>query len=210
IVATAAGAHRVSVRAPGYREVASTETAVAGRLIPVEATLQPIPASLSITAVPGARVVLDGNELGFAPLSGSVEAAPGPHRISVTAPGRIDFRTTLTAERGAALTVDARTPHTTQRRVAWGMLGGAGGLAIAGGVTVGLALLFQSRVRDLDTMRATSNLQPGQRADYNRDLARRDGLRGATIGLWSAAALAGITGLVLILADRPGPRRRGR
>ena len=208
IIATTAGPHTIVVRAPGYTDARSTETAVRGRIIPVEANLQPIPATVTVQAVAGARILLDGRELGFAPLPSPVTTPPGRHRVSVTAPGRVDFGTTLVAKRGDTLHLDARTPHTTQRRAAWGLLGTAGGLAIGGGVTMALALSFQSRVRALQDMRASSNLAPSQREDYNRDLARRDGLHGTTVALWSIAAAASITALVLVLTDRPGRHRR--
>lgn len=208
IIATTAGPHTIVVRAPGYNDARSTETAVSGRIIPVEANLQPIPATVTVQAVAGARVVLDGRELGFAPLPSPVTTPPGRHHVSVTAPGRVDFGTTLVAKRGDTVHLDARTPHTTQRRAAWGLLGTAGGLTGGGGVTMALALSFQSRVRALQDMRASSNLEPRQREDYNRDLARRNGLRTTTVTLWSIAAAASITALVLVLTDRPGRHRR--
>ncbi|MEX1365025.1 MAG: PEGA domain-containing protein, partial [Nannocystaceae bacterium] len=192
-------------------EVTTIAVAVQGRIIPVEATLQPLPATLSIEAHPGARVLLDGTELGFAPLPTTIATAPGPHRVRITAPGRVPYERALHLRSGDELALIARTPYTRQRRAAWGLLGVAGGLSVAGGITVGLTFAFQARAREVDDGRGEVNLDPAQLQAYNADVGRRDRLRGVTFGLLGTAALAGITGLVLVITDRPDrPDRRRR
>lgn len=210
VVPTTPGKHAVEVRAEGYAPYAGEPTALEGRMTPVEAVLTPLPATLRIEAVSGARVLLDGRELGFAPLPEDIETDAGAHRLTVTAPGREDFIERVTARRGASLHIDARTDHTDQRRAAWGLLGAGGGLAIVTGVTLGLALQQQGIAADIDEQRTQGNLSPTQLDDYNRALDRRDGFRGATIGIGCVAAVALLTGAVLILADRPTRRPRTR
>ena len=208
VAETTPGSHTVRVRAPGYQAGQWTPSAVEGRLIAVEAALRPIPARLDLSTRPGARVVLDGRELGHAPLAGVTEVTPGTHELSVTAPGRVDFRQTLEASHAERLSVRAELPPTPERRAAWATLGAAGGLTVAGGVTLGLALSAQRQATRLDPREGTTAAGPDRLDRYNERVRHRDGLRGATIGLWSTALVSAVVGSILVLSDRRG--RRGR
>lgn len=204
------GEHDVVVKAPGFASAQTKATAVRGRIIPVEAVLEPLPATVTVATTPGARVVFDGSELGYAPLSEPVRTAAGEHRVRITAPGRIRYEGTLAVEAGGTAAIDAPLAHTPQRRAAWGLLGAGGGLALAGGTTLTLALVFQRQAKQIEETRDDANLDADQRDDYNADVERRDRLRGATIGLLSASLVATATGVLLVLLDRPERRRRSR
>ena len=208
VAQTEPGEHEVLVRAPGFSDTRTTAMAVRGRIIPVETVLEPLPASVTVTTTPGARVVFDGGDLGYAPLTEPVRTSAGEHRVRITAPGRIGYEGTLALEPGGTAAIDAPLRHTPQRRAAWGLLGASGVLGLAGGTTLGLALGFQRRARRVEETRDQVNLSPEQRDDYNADLERRDRLRGATIGLLGACVVAAAAGVVFVLVDRPGRRRR--
>lgn len=202
------GEHDVVVKAPGFAVAQTRATAVRGRIIPVEAVLEPLPATVTVATTPGARVVFDGSELGYAPLSEPVRTSAGEHRVRITAPGRIRYESTLALEAGGTAAIDAPLPHTPQRRAAWGLLGTGGGLALAGGTTLTLALVFQRQAKQIEASRDDANLEADQRDEYNADVERRDRLRGAAIGLLSASLVATATGVLLVLLDRPERRRR--
>jgi len=213
VVQTEPGSHQVVVRAPGFGDASTTVVAIRGRIIPVEARLSPLPAQVTIHALSGARILLDGTELGYAPLPAAVTTPPGSHRIRITAPGRISYEDTLSLDSGAHVELVASTPHTTQRRAAWGVLGSAAVLGVSGGVTLGLALAFQNRALEVERERGQVNLDAEELDAFNADVDRRDGLRSATVVLLSTALVAGVSGLVLVLTDRAsqkrGRRRRG-
>jgi hypothetical protein len=206
--ATTPGRHEVVVRAPGFEPATLAAFAIEGRLVPVEAALEEIPGRLKLTARPGARVLLDGRELGYAPLDEPVDVQGGRHELVVTAPGRVPFRQAMDVARASEHTIDARTPVTGQRRAAWGLLGGGGGLVAAGMVTMGLALHYQRDAAQIDSLRGERNISEAELDRLNGSLDTRDALRGVTIGLLATGVAAGVAGLVLLFADRP--RGRGR
>lgn len=202
IVTTAAGTHEVVVRAPGFQEVTTAADAVAGRLVPVPVPLDALPAYLELQVNRRARVVVDGREVATTPLASAIELGAGEHQISIRARGRVPATRTLHFERDQRRSVTVELAPTIQRRAAWAMLGTSAGLALAGAGTLGFALGAQRRARRTDRRREVTNLDLESAEQLNADIQQRNQLRGATIGLWSTAAVAGVVGLILVLTDR--------
>ncbi len=202
IAAVTPGPHRIRVEAPEHLPVEIEAAAARGRLVPVHAELKARPAHLKMRTREGARVHVDGRLVGVAPLSAPVQLRPGRHEVRVVAPGRVTATRTMSFSRGQTRSFEVDLPPTVRRRVAWGLLGSGLGLAVAGGGTLAGALVHQRRAQDIDAMRGEANIDVEQLDTLNGSLETRDRLRGATIGLWSTAAVCGVVGLVLVLTDR--------
>jgi tetratricopeptide (TPR) repeat protein len=202
IFAVAPGSHRVEVEAAGFVPSAVSATAVEDRLLPVQVELVEKPALLRMRANKRARILIDGREVGHAPLAGPLELAPGKHQLSVTKPGRVAGERALVLRRGEDRSVTVDLPRTVQREVALGMLGSSAVLWVAGAATMGVAFRVQKRAQDVAGNSGVRNIDAAQRQALADDVLRRDRLRGATIGLWTAAAVTGIVALVLVLSDR--------
>lgn len=202
ILAATPGSHRIVVQAPGFVPEAATATAIEGRLMPFEVTLKEQPGVLHLRTRRGAAIDVDGRAMGRAPLREPIELASGSHAVSITAPGRVSAMRTVELERGQVRTFSVDLPRTAQRDAAWAMLGTSAGLWLAGGTTLGLALGFQRRGRRIDALRGERNIDASELQTLDDSIWRRNQLRGATIGLWSGAAVTAVIGLVLIFTDR--------
>ncbi len=202
IVTTTPGVHEVVVRAPGFQPVTAATTAVTEQLIPVPVTLEPLPAYLDVRSNRPARVLIDLREVATTPLRGPIELPAGAHRVSVRARGRVSLTRTLRFERDQTRSVSVELAPTRRRQAAWALFGTGAGLALAGAGTLGFALGAQRRARRIDDRRQEANIDLESAEQFNADIRQRDQLRGATIGLWSTAAVAGVVGLILVLTDR--------
>ncbi len=111
------GNYPIRVTAPGYREFVLAVNLFGNREISY--VLQQELHRLSVSAdVPGARVLIDGEDRGTAPLT--VTLPRGSHDIRVTAPGYFEYRTSLQLDRSetirarlspAAATITIRIPE---------------------------------------------------------------------------------------------------
>jgi hypothetical protein len=202
IAAVAPGSHRVRVRAPGYQAADTSATALEGRLMPLEVTLVEQPAKLSLSVRRGTRVEVDGRVVGTAPLSEPLSLAAGPHDVALSAPGRVSTTRAMTFSRGQHRTIAVDMPRTAQRDAAWAMIGTGAGLWLAGGTTLGFAFGFQRRAQRIEDTRGVRNIDTDELIVLEDSLYSRDQLRGATIGLWTGAAVTTAIGLVLMFTDR--------
>lgn len=194
----AAGKRWVEVEAPGYARTRSAWRALEGRLVVAQVDLLPLPAAVVVSAPAGSTVSVDGRAL-----EGTEATLPaGAHVVSVTASGRKPAVRQLSLAPGERRAVAVPRLELTEQRVAahW-TLGGAGVLALAGGVTTLFALAAEERVREYDSGIGAKNYDDGERAERNRALGRRDDFRTASIVLFGAAAAAGVTGGALWLFD---------
>jgi hypothetical protein len=96
-----------------FREVEGDEGALAGAIqdaIPVLYEVVRRPATLLISAsVEGASVTIDGIEVGryLGEAVRQSDIPPGPHEVTITAPGYRTFHRTITVEEGTTLQVEA-------------------------------------------------------------------------------------------------------
>jgi hypothetical protein len=154
---------RDRVDAPDAREVALKIDALSKRAEAergAAAGQVSAPAALAIDAnQPGARLMLDGRELGTAPIDRIIEVEPGRHRLSASLPGYLPFRAEVEVERGglSAAYVDMR-PATryeetiAPRRFTW-FAAGASAVSLLATGAFGVAALSNRDSGDLDSAR---------------------------------------------------------
>ncbi|MBW2278446.1 MAG: PEGA domain-containing protein [Deltaproteobacteria bacterium] len=198
------GSHEVRVTAEGYFPVEQRATAVAGKLIPLEITLKPMPAKLELRTEGGARVALDGRPVGRAPFARPVEMIAGRHFVSVTRRGRRTWNREISVQRGELLELEAPLRKTTQRKLSYWVLGGSGALLLASGVAGFMAMGAQSDAEELNDQRLSEGLTPAQLEDYDQARDRRDDRMRTTYWLLGIGTAVGVTGVLMLLFDNPG------
>ena len=197
------GHHEVVVTAPGFREQRRDVEVPEGSTVPMELTLEPIDAQLSVRGPIGAELWIDGERVGRLPTRGPIALTPGAHQVGVAQRGRTLFVRDLDLDRGESQRIDARLEPTGQRKVALAtiVVGTTGSAASI--VLMALALDFQRRAKAVQDDRSDDGV--GEATwDRGAQIAhRRDGLRTAALatGITGLAVLA--TGIVLWATDRP-------
>lgn len=199
----APGERRVVVEADQHQPEARTIPAVAGSTVALNLDPEPLPGQLSVQAPPGARVFLDGHSLGVSPLEGPVEAVAGRHVLVVADRGRLPFEQPVELQRGEAVTVAAHLETSRQRMAAWGLLAGAGALAIGSGIFTGLAVDKESEAQALEDQQDVRPLTVAEARRYRRLEDDRDDRADLAIGLGVAAGTVAITGILLWIFDQP-------
>ncbi len=201
----APGKHAVVVRAPGYFEGREEPTALENDLVALQVALRPRPGLLAFRVPEGARLFLDGRELGGAPLGAAVEVEAGPHVVAVTRPGRQAVAREVRLGRGERQTFAAELPVTGQRVASLALLGlGAAGL-LAGGAGAALALGREGEAERLADRAESRGLSVAERDRYNDALGARDAwARASAVSLGAGAALLAAGGL-LYAFDHPAP-----
>jgi tetratricopeptide (TPR) repeat protein len=141
-----AGAHRVWIEKPGYDTIEEEIQIVLGGRENREYSLTRLDfGSVLVKAnIPGARVYLDDELLGAAPLTG--RAAPGRRRLRVAAEGMKDYTSEITVSRGQVTKALVRMNPTPSRTSAWVSLGFSVALFAGGGVTGGFALKINNEL----------------------------------------------------------------
>ncbi len=199
------GPHKIEVTADGYFPVEQTATAVEGKFVPIEVTLQPRPARVKIRTESGARVVIDGRPAGTAPISRPVELPAGKHFVSVSRRGRYGWSREIVVERGEEVELSAPLHKTTQRKISHWVLG-ASALALGvAGLTSLQALRADNRADDLNQRRLddTTIFTRADQAQYEDEIVLRDArLRDTYIWLGIAGAI-GAAGALMVLLDSP-------
>jgi tetratricopeptide (TPR) repeat protein len=201
-----AGAHQVTVSAPGFFPAQREVVAVAGELIPVSISLREQPSVLSVSAPGGAELYIDGTFAGRGGEPRRLELASGPHRMVVAQKGHRLSAQALELERGEARTVAVALQPTSQRRTA-NRLFIAGGLSLAAGAVLGgLTLHYESRAKDFLTKRTAGNVTAGELHDYDENVTARNRFRTASvIALGTSVGLLA-TALFLHELDNPEPQ----
>jgi hypothetical protein len=150
VVKLAAGSHVIEASAPDHVADRRTLTVVAGTPQTVTLTLAPVPrtghARVQATQL-GARVAIDGKDVGPAPVE--AELLAGGHTVDVTAPGFAPNRLELVVAVGQSRTVTVtleppRAPASTTPAVfhRWWFWAAVGGVAVATTATI---LLWPSK-----------------------------------------------------------------
>jgi PEGA domain-containing protein len=196
------GHHTVHVEADGYFPGDAEATAVDGRLVVAELNLKEKPAQLVVAAPAGADISVDGHALGHAPLA-AIALPAGVHVVEVAQRGRTSWSREITLHRGQRSQVTAKLERTTQRTVAWGVLGGAGALALAGGVTAVMSLSARSSAGDLADTIHDGQASVDDLAEHNRLADRANRLSGASELLVGGAAAVAVAGVMLYVLDTP-------
>jgi hypothetical protein len=207
------GKHKIRVEAAGYFPDEVDGLAVEGQFVVVEVNLKEKPARLAVRSEPGAEVAIDGRPIGRTPFAGPLEIAAGRYFVSISKNGRYGYSRELTMNRGDDLKLDAPLDVTAQRKASYWVLGGAGALAVAGGVTTVMALLAEGDAKDyLARIERGMNLTDAEAAEYRDARARRDDMVVASYVLYGSAVVVGVTGILLYMVDSPrveAPPMRG-
>jgi hypothetical protein len=200
----APGHHRVVVDAPEYLSQTLETMAVAGTAVALNVALDPQPAALEVRAPAGARVAVDGQLVGSAPLAHAVEVAAGRHVVAVTDRGRQPWVREVEAERGGRLTLEARLARTGQRWASYVLVGAGVALVVGSAAAWGLAAARDSEARGIEsTLLAGHSISTDERARYQALQGERDDLVRAGAIVTAAGAAVAAIGLVLWAVDRP-------
>lgn len=197
------GPHKIVITADGYFPVEQTAIAVEGRLVPVEATLQPKPAVVTLRTSGGAEVAVDGRPRGTTPLVAPLDIPAGKHFVTVTRRGHYAFGRELVLKRGEKLTLDASLETTLQRKVSWWVLGGSAAILIGAAATATQAFLADGDASDLEDKRQTQGLTTSELEQYERLRDRRDDRMRLTWVLTGVGAGVAITGVLMRIFDNP-------
>jgi hypothetical protein len=199
------GPVRVIIEAPEHESATITTVAVAGAPVPLNVTLKPLPALVTLTAPPGAQVFLDGLDQGFSPLPGPLRVPAGRHSLAVIDQGRAPFLRDVELARGERTTVQVKLVTSRQRIVAYSLFGVVGGLLTGSAVALGVAMDSESQARDIEDQFALRALTVGESRRYAALENERDDRRAWGMGLGIAAGAVFSTGLLLWLYDTPEP-----
>ena len=203
------GVHKVHVEAAGYITAEMDATAVDGKFIVSEVTLVEKPAQLEVKAPAGSSISVDGRPVATAPLPRPLSLAAGKHFVTVSRRGHAGWSRELTLDRGDTKSVDAALQKTTQRRMSYWVFGGAGGLAVIGGVTTVLGFVARSSAKDLETKFAAGTGTPDDLDEHNRLAARSGRFATASKVLFGGAAVVAVTGALLYYLDSPRLEAQG-
>ncbi|MFT3770220.1 MAG: hypothetical protein QM820_32730 [Minicystis sp.] len=185
-----------------------------------------------VAPAPGTEVRRDGERWPASAIGAEIPVDPGPHEITVTAPGRVEQRVRVLAKEGAVVTVDVPElapvapaaiacppppPETAAQRLgarlpAAIVTGGVGLVGLGVGIGFGVAALNKNVASN--TLHDTCKLPgaaPGACAAGRdaRDAAYRAGTI-STVGFGVAAAGAGVAAALLLWPrDKATPARAG-
>lgn len=207
IEAVTPGKHQVIVTAPGHADERREVTAVEGALVPVEITLRAKPSYLHVSAPAGARIAVDGQTIGEAPIGQDIEVQAGAHLVTVTRKGHVPQQVSVQVDRGEVAPVVVSLAQTAQRQVAFGVAGVVGATLIGGGILAGAALQAESEANRVMGITSAGNLSQSQLAQYNASLQLRDDLRSIAAVSFGVAAALGLVGAGLFIFDDPAPLR---
>ncbi len=135
-----AGTHTLVVQKDGHVSVSRTFVmSEAQQIITIFLTPREESGRLFVTSsYEGATLFIDGQDAGLLPWKGSV--APGPHEVKVVdGDGKERKKTSLLILKGETSTLHVAPPRKKKLaagKLHWGYITGAGGLAVAGGVTM--------------------------------------------------------------------------
>jgi hypothetical protein len=139
-VCPSAGTHSIVVQKDGHVSVSRTfEMSETEQTITITLTKKEDSGRLFVTSTfEGATLQIDGVDAGMLPWKGSV--APGPHDVKVlSAEGDVLKETNLLFLKGETKTMHVRPAEKKEGKLPklhWAYMAGAGGLALAGGVTM--------------------------------------------------------------------------
>ncbi|MBX2812528.1 MAG: PEGA domain-containing protein [Myxococcales bacterium] len=195
------GEHEVRVDAEGYTPFLVTLYAVEGRVTPLMARPEPLPATLQVLGPRGAEVYVDGQLFGRLPLAAPVSVSAGEPTIYLRKRGYKPMIRKVLLNKGERRTVTAKLRPTGQRRVAYGMfIGGITTAVMTGGLAAGVLVTYRGATRITNRTNRRAILPDELRAYNERRSLRNDLLvmTGISAGL---TVLLGGTGAILYVTD---------
>ena len=199
----APGRHRVVLRAPGYFDEEFDVFVAEGQIAPANVPQRERPASVRILGGHGANLSVDGRLVGMLPLARPVELPSGRHFLSAELNGHVPFSAELDLRRAEERLVSVELEPTTQRRVGWGLTGGAIGLGVVASVFATVAVTRDQVARGLLETRGERALTMAERDEYESAREDRSLFIAMSAGGFGAATLFGASGLGLLFFDEP-------
>lgn len=169
----------------------------------------------------GARVLVDGREVGAGPLSTTVRLDPGGHVVTATLDEHLPFTRRLDVAGGEHVRLEVelapapvrvvvertttRVVRPLPRWVPWTTLA-AGALLLGGGIAFDIAAqadydAFRRSVDDSSTVNPDGTVQPGPGDPALLDAADTERAVAATLYITGAAAV--VTGVVMLIVNQP-------
>src|SRR5262249_48821011 len=148
-----------------------------------------------------AWVHLDGKLVGRLPLPETVQAAPGPHVLTISKNGYETLHLDIDIERDSWTPIRTRLDQSNKRIASYFLFGlGAAG-SIAGFVTLGFALGHQAKATELQDQRENGQLSIVEYELFREFVDQRNNMRiaSAISGIGSGVLL--LTGLILFVND---------
>lgn len=204
VITAAPGKHKIRVEAEGYFPAEYEQIAIEGRLVMVDAKLEPRPAIVRVEAPDGAQVSLSGRPVGEAPLA-PLSLPAGRYLVTVTQLGRYPEQREVVVDRGAEAALDIELETTGQRYVAYGVWGTSAAALALGGMATAFALSQESKAESILERRTAgpNPLSLDDVAAYDRAVSRRDELSNVSIVLFGSSVALAITGTLLYFFDSP-------
>jgi hypothetical protein len=197
------GKHALTVSAPGYFTDTRSASAIAGSLVPVEVRLRERPAIVFVRGQADADLYVDGTFAGQLGAGRHLELASGPHLVSIAKNGRKVVRMETELGPGETKTVRALLEWTGERRAAMALLV-TSAAAFGGGMLLSaLAIQEENKAEAILGRRTSSNIGPGDLADYEDAIRVRGQFRAGAVASFAASAGALVTGAVLYAFDKP-------
>jgi len=198
-----AGEHVIVVEAVGYERAERRVVIAAGRLLPVDVSLESKAGRLRVHAEAGSTMFVDGRRRGSAAVE--VEVTPGEHFVSVTRRGRESWSEVVEVGRDQDVSLDATLQRTAQRRITRWVLVTAGALAVSAGATGIWAYTTRREARMLDEERRDLDATPETLARYNQLVDDEQRRRSLTAGLGIAAVSVAALGAAMWWFDNEPP-----
>jgi hypothetical protein len=198
-----AGKHKIVVEAPGYFPEETEGLAVEGRLVVVEVALKEKPARIALAAPSGAEVTVDGRPVARTPLPRPLEVSGGKHFVTVSKRGHHAWSREVSVGRGQETALRADLDTTTQRVVAWAVLGGAATALVAGGAFTLLTLKHEGDAEDILDQGDVANITEEERLRYEDARAKRDDWAVRSYVAYGIAGGLAVTGALLYIVDTP-------
>jgi PEGA domain len=161
--------------------------------------------TVELRAPAGARVMVDGIDVGKAPLA-PLSLIPGQHLIAATSASTPELHATVEVRYGQTAQVDLSTPASRGGLSPWGLglLAGAAGFTVAGVVT---GIISQSNRDGVSSM--PYPVPASQAALVNQQIGNAHDYAVAANVCFVAAGVAAVAGLVVLLLDHPSPSSTG-
>jgi hypothetical protein len=205
IAEVAPGEHHVTVTAKGYLPAEQRAIAVDRRLVAVEIALQPKPGRLFVEADGAANLAIDGRSVGRAPLASGLELTPGAHWIALSGSGLEPAGREISIAPDDDLRVALTLERTTQRRIAYALLGVSAAGLVTSGAFGAAAYAYDRSASTIADQRMTRAIMPSDVDQMRRDVSRRD--QSLTLCAIFAAVGVGLAGAGLLtwLTDSSPP-----
>lgn len=197
------GTHRIRVEADGFVPFETELVVVKGRLTPLVARPEPLPAVLTVVGPDGADVYVDGRPVGRLPLAGPLRLEPGERSLILAKGGFRAIQKNVQLGRNERREIELELEATDRRKVSIGLLIASGVTAAATAGLFASALIVESEADELLETRETRPLSGAELGTYqDRRQTRNELYVGAflagavTVGLFGA-------GSIMFLTDGP-------